>query len=418
MKKIFFGLMLSFSLIFAMEQVDGIAAKVGREVILESDLKKEIMQLQSAGMYKEDMKETDLLNQMIESKLIVQKAKEENYEFDELEINKKVNARIDEITKKVGSKEALRKEIKKNGLTLYDLKNYFRDMLIEENLRNQIMSEEIRSKIYVTDIEQQEYYQNHISDIPLRPEVDEIGMIMKTISAGEETKKKSLKKINEVMDKIVRGEDFAELAKMYSDCPSSEHGGDLGFFGKGAMVPAFEKAAFSLRVNEISDIVETNFGYHIIKMEEKDGKDIRVKHILVQTEATEEDVKNTVDLMNNVKKNLEEGADFSDKARIYSEDSSSEKGGIIGEFPRDKYPEMFKESIIDLKPGEYSEVIREGDVLYIFAKLRTIPERPYKYEEIAENIKEMVTVEKQRELYAEWVKKLKKENYVEILYKQ
>ena len=150
-------------------------------------------------------------------------------------------------------------------------------------------------------------------DIPNRPEMYKVGMIVRFIEAGEDTKNKVLLEINKIRDKLNEGADFAELADEYSDGPSASNGGNLGFFGKGMMVKPFEDAAFALMPGEISEVIETQFGYHIIKVLEKKGNEVNASHILKIVEATENDVQANIQLMEGVLQKLAEGEDFTDE---------------------------------------------------------------------------------------------------------
>ena len=239
---------------------------------------------------------------------------------------------------------------------------------------------------------------------------------MITIKPSEETKEKALIEINKIKNRLDDGEDFTELAKTESDCASANSGGDLGFFGSGMMVKPFEEAAFAMQLGEISEVVETSFGFHIIKLEEKEGDEIRVRHILKKIEIDEDDIFSAENLMNNILEKLNNGEDFANLTKEYSEDDSSAANeGIIGEFTKEEYPEMFKEYLENLDYGEYTSVIKEGDVLYIFSKIKEVEERPFYFDEIYENLKEFVTSKKETELYENWMKELMKETYVEIL---
>lgn len=117
----------------------------------------------------------------------------------------------------------------------------------------------------ITDSEIEDYYQNHIESYQKSEQVRARHILIKS----DKDKREAKNKIEGILREIKAGGNFEELAKKYSACPSKEQGGDLGFFGRGKMVKPFEDAAFSLKPGEISDIVETNFGFHIIKLEEK-----------------------------------------------------------------------------------------------------------------------------------------------------
>jgi len=408
--------LISILVCLSAQVADKIIAKVGREIILESDLVKRMQQLQASGMQMDNINQFDVLNDMIESKLIVQKAKEEEYEVDELMIRNMVDSQLKQVASKFPDELQFKKELRKAGLTVSDLKEYYTDMMTEEQLKSQIIQKNIKNKIHITEGEVEEFYNENKADIPKRPKMNKIGMIVRFIKASDKTKNKVLIEINKIRDMLNEGADFAELAKKYSDGPSAANGGNLGFFGRGMMVKPFEDAAFDLMPGEISEVIETQFGYHIIKVLEKKGDEVNASHILKKVEATPEDIQATIQLMENVLQKIKDGEDFTELAKTYSEDDETAvNGGVIGEFTKDNYPEMFKAYLKDLKVGETTKLIREEDSFYIFSVLEEIPERDYKYTEIFDRLKEMVTSQKEVELYDNWIKELMQETYVEIL---
>jgi len=121
--------------------------------------------------------------------------------------------------------------------------------------------------------------------------------------------------------------------------------------------------------------------------------------------------------MKKVLDKLKNGEDFQKTAEIFSEDNESvANGGVLGEFTEENYPEFFKDVLIELKAGEYSDVVRESNILYIFANLGKTEERVYDFSEIKENLKNMVIAQKEQELYQSWIKEIMQESYVEIEY--
>lgn len=417
MKKIFF-VMLVLSLFAAAgaEVLDKIVAKVGREIILKSELEQQINQLQATGVVSgANIDKLDVLNDMIDTKLIVLEADAQNYEIDDLKVKQMAEDELQHIVEQFPNETQFRKELKKQGLSPLELKEYYATMIREQMLKEKIIQNEIKQNITLTEAELKDFYQENPEDIPQRPAKAKIGMIMREIKVSPETEKNALIAINKIRDQLISGGSFSEIAKQESDCPSSKNGGDLGYFGKGTMVAPFEKAAFELKEGEISDVVKTRFGYHIIKMVDKKDDEIRVRHILKMLQPEEEDITRTKKLMNKIKKQLEEGADFAKLAREYSmDDSSAAQGGIIGEFTSEEYPEMFASYLKKLDYGEYSDVIKEGDIFYIFAKLEKIAARKYKYEEIKDQLKDFVRNQKQMELYKNWMDELREKYYVEI----
>ncbi len=411
--KVLILLLLTASLLSG-EIIDRVVAKAGKEIILQSELNQHLMQMKQFDEYSGELTEIEALNDLIESKLVIQAAKERDFRVDDYRIKQMIDNQINQQIRQLGSETALRNELAKYNMTILDFRSYLDKMLREQRLKEMIIASDIKKNVTVSDNEAYNFYNENYEDLPLRPEMVEVGMIVKEIVPSAATKKSALKEINKIYDQLRDGADFEELAKSLSECPSSRLGGDLGFFGKGAMVKEFEEVAFSLKVGEISRVVETTFGYHIIQMIDKENEDIRVRHILKMVEPTEEDIIDLVAQMQNILAELRAGADFAVLAEIHSDDETAASGGVIGKFTEETIPDMFKSSINKIDTGEVTDIIREEGFLYIFGKLRKIPEGKYDYEDIREQLKEMLLVNKQAEQYEKWIDDLRNNSYVEI----
>ena len=418
MRKISIFLLILLSLCFMIqgETVERIVAKVGREVILQSELDKRYQQMIASGMSEENFTLESVLDEMIESELILIKAKESDIEIDEYAIKKMAEQELESLKSQFENELEFRQQLKaETGLTITELKDYYEDLIREQKLRESVISQEITSQVHVTDAEIEEFYQENLTDIPIRKESDRIGMIIVKMEPSKETEEELKREIYEIKDKLNKGADFAKLAKEYSDCPSAPNGGDLGWVERGMMVKPFEDAAYKLEVGEISDLVETQFGYHLILMQEKKDDQIKISHILKTLEASPEDKTRIRTLADDIHERIINGEDFSALAREYSQDdSSAANGGIIGEYPPENYPELFSSYLQDLDYGEITDVIVEGDNFYIFGKLAKVEARPYTYEELYDQLKDQVFGKKQLELYDNMIENLKKTTYIEI----
>jgi peptidyl-prolyl cis-trans isomerase SurA len=325
--------------------------------------------------------------------------------------------RIEEIRKNFDSETAFLNELKKSNMNRFDLLNYFKDMLKEQSLREQVIRYEVDSKIQVSDEEIQNFYDQHIDEIPLRQPSYKLGMILMQIKASDKTKEKRYAELEEILERISRGESFAELAKKYSDCGSAAAGGDLGYFGRGEMVKNFENTAFSLKPGQVSDIIETQFGYHIIKLEDIKENQVRARHILKDLTPTKLDSLAYYKLMQEIVEKYQQGQDFASLARQYSDDQASAlQDGVIGIFPHGQYPPLYEEYFKDLEPGQISDIIQIQDMYYIFANLEDVPEGVYELSEIKDRVKEMAFMEKKQAFYQDWIKQIKNDIYVEITY--
>ncbi|MBI9032456.1 peptidylprolyl isomerase [bacterium] len=416
-KQILLLILLMVALLSSAEVLDRIIAKVGNDILLQSDLEKQMMQMRSAGMLDDSITEQDILEQMVEFKLVVQKAKDLDYVINDSQINAMAERRIEEIRKSFETETEFLNELKKSNMNRFDLLNYFKDMYKEQSLREQVIRYEIESKIEVSDIEIEEFYNQNKAELPLRKPSYKLGMILLQIKASDKTKQQRYKELEQIYERISRGESFSELAKKNSDCGSASAGGDLGYFGRGEMVKTFENTAYSLKPGEVSDIIETQFGYHIIKLEDIKENQVRARHILKALTPTKLDSLAHFKLMEQVIQRYNEGEAFGQLARKYSSDQETAlKDGVIGIFPHGQYPPLYEDYFKDLQPGQISEIIQIQDMYYLFANLEDVPEGVYELEEIKDNVKEMAFMEKKQVFYQEWIDKIKQEIYVEITY--
>ncbi len=177
-----------------------------------------------------------------------------------------VNAQLDQIKKQFDTEDAFKKALSSMNLDETGLKS----QLQKELAVRQLVEERFGSKIAVSDKETKQFYDTHPEAFHRPGEVKASHILIKVDPAAEEAQKKeALEKTREIQEKIKQGADFAELAKVHSKCPSASKGGDLGSFKRGQMVKPFEDAAFALEPGQVSDIVETRFGYHLIRCTDK-----------------------------------------------------------------------------------------------------------------------------------------------------
>lgn len=272
----FFGCLLSCCLIvsssFADDKTvpsgDEIAASVNGELITQAELEREIINLshrysmQTQGSEIPDDIETKALNNLITKQLLYEASGKANVKIDESEVNDNLQQTISRFP----DKEAFESALKRENITEDELKNEIRyGLAIQTYVENTYVS-----KTSVSEEELKSYYESN-PELFKHPEMVKASHILIGVdSKADETQKaEARKKIENIEKELKAGKDFAELAKTYSECPSSSNGGDLGSFRRGQMVQAFEEVAFSLNPGETSSVVETPFGFHIIKVFEK-----------------------------------------------------------------------------------------------------------------------------------------------------
>lgn len=401
--------------------IDRIVAVVDDEIILLSELnaalQQAVVQLELDPQKEGDKIEklrANLVDQMIDEKVLLVKAKEDSIEVKESEVERTLENRIERAIEQYGSEEAFHKELQRVGLTVKDLKKRYRQEIRNQLLAERVMQSEI-SGIDISRREVEEFYETYKDSLPEQQEAVRIAHLLLEVKPGEGVKRDALQRIQKILKEVKAGADFAELAQKYSECPSGPLGGDLGFFGPGTMVAEFERAAFGLQVGGISDVVETQFGYHIIKCEEKRGDEVRVRHILIQTTTGPEDEERTREEIANLKERIDRGEDFTALVKEYSDDpTTAPTGGELGWFLVAQIPAHFKTEIESLAVGEVSAPIKSESGYHLITVLERREGGELTLEDDWDTIKTMARQEKVRERFQAWLRDLREKMYVEV----
>lgn len=235
--------------------------KVNGKVITRREVDRAIKVLSAQNRMGQQLPEDAVIDQLVSSELLYQAGAK----LQVPDLDKQVAAKIAESKEKFPDNAAFEKALKSASLTQKELEELIRRDIIISNL----VEKEITPKITVSEADAKKFYDQNIDKFKqgdrIRASHILCGVDPKATNAE---KMKAKEKAEELLKEIKAGKDFAELARTNSTCPSKTQGGDLGFFGKGQMVPAFENAAFALKPGEVSNVVETQFGYHIIKVTE------------------------------------------------------------------------------------------------------------------------------------------------------
>lgn len=408
--------LLCISLLSA-ELVDRIIAKVGADIILQSDLERQILQMRSAGVDIERIQPVEVLQQMLEEKILLQKAQDLNLQVDAARIRTYAQNYLTQTKSRYPSPEAFNADLLRMQVTEEELLDYYIEQITNNALTEMLLERYISSQISIEEDELRSFYAETRDTLAVKPVTWKIGMIMREIGASQESGNAQLQAIRALKARLEAGEDFATLAAAESDCPSKARGGDLGFFGRGMMVAPFEEAAFNLGVGEISDVVETQFGYHLIKLTETRGNEIRASHILKMLNPTNADSSAARTLMENIRVQYTSGSkNFAELAAEYSEDTeTAAEGGIIGEFGAEELPELFATALLRTPVGQMTEVLEHEGMLYLMSRVEELPQRLFEFEEVRQQIYDYLFSQKQMEAYSTWMQELMQEQYVQII---
>ena len=344
--------------------LDQIVAVVDDQIVLRSDVMSSMaLVAMRQGLSREDLTPDRvselfevILGNMIQEKLLLARAEQDSIEVDEDIIERAVRSEIRELKAKHGE-EAFAGQLAEGGVTERDLREQYRQEFRKDFLR-QRMYTRLNQQVEVSFKDVQDYKARYKDELP---PLLSISHLLVAIEASDDRAAEVRAQANAIIDRLKKGEDFAALAQQYSsDAGSREDGGDLGYFPRGRMVPAFEEAAFTLRQGEISAPVRTKFGYHIIKVEAVLGDQVRARHILIPLQPSTGDVKTAYDKALDLAKKAQAGEDFAELAREHSahEETAKKGGRLPGPFTQENLPSEFSDVLKTMRMGEVSAPIQ------------------------------------------------------------
>lgn len=430
MKK-YFGLlilMLLSGMISAQKNVvDKIVAIVGEEIVLKSDIENAYLQEQGRGLLSSSSDyKTELLEQQLIQKLLMAQAQIDSVFVTEDEVESAVSGQIDYFISNAGSQERLEGYF---GKSLQEIKDEMRTP-IREKLITEQMQQKIVEKIRLTPSEVRAFFKkipkDSLPDIPDKYELQQI-VLRPNISDAE--KERIRENLREYRDQILKGEKtFNTLAVLYSEDPgSAARGGELGYLSKNDLDPAFAEAAFSLKPGKISKIVESEFGFHILQLIDRQGEKVNVRHILLQPKISEEEKEEALNRLDTIRQYITESKmTFEEAAYYFSTDKKTKNNGGLFADPRtseakisraDIPGEMARE-VNKMKEGEISQPftsLQNGREEYKIVKIKTFyPQHKANLDDDWQAFELELQRQKQMEKLEKWIKEKQATTYIHI----
>ncbi len=407
---------------------DRIVAIVGNELILKSEIDER--ELMAHSQFPESKKDPQLrkhlLENLVDQKIMLTKAKIDSLKIDESAIDSQASERFGSIRSGFPSVADMESRF---GKPVSRIKQDIRDDIREQQLVDALRRKHIKD-VSVSYAETMTFFKTQGASLPEVPEQIAVAQIIKYPIVAESAKAAALRKIRDVQQRLKAGGNFAALAATYSDDPGSrELGGDLGFVQKGELVPQFETVAFALKPGQISDPVETRFGYHLIQSLEKEGNSVHVRHILALFDHNQKDIARSIELLDGIRSQIMEGkATFADMAEKYSDDPMTARlGGMIkpsgttGLFEVSALRPELQKIVATLKrPGEVSRpepiTSPRGDQFVAMFQLNSrVPAHRISTERDFTRLEDLAADEKRKQLFDAWIKQLRKEVLVQIM---
>ena len=409
------------------QKIDGVIAVVGDYVVLDSDIDLMFRELQAQNVPIKDMTRCELLGMLMEDKLYAHQAVQDSIIVKDAEVNETMDRQIEYFVDQIGSQEKMIAYFKKKNMET------FRTELFEM-IKTQKLTEQMKKKI-VDDVEiTPEEVRGFFSKIPkdelpvFGAEMEVAQIVIKPVVPQEE-KQKVIDRLRAIKKDVLEGASFYSKAVLYTeDKASASSGGYYKMTRKTSFVKEFKEAAFSLDEGEISEPIETEFGYHLIYVEKIRGQELDVRHILMSPKVTPEALKEAKDKIENIRKKITSGEiTFAEAARAESDEKETKNSGGLLMNPRTLEtrfeltkmdPELYG-NISELKDGEVSPAIleqdqRAGTSYKIMTVTNRYDQHTADYSKDYTKIKELALKEKQMKAVAKWSESKIKENYIKV----
>ena len=427
MKKILLSLLFICIIFSSFSQIlDKVVAVIGDEIVLQSDIETQYLQYLSQGYTDKEEIKCQMTEDILYQKLLAHQAKLDSIDISEDEVNKELERRLSSFISELGSQDALEKYF---GKSIIDIKGEFYDVIYNQ-LLSQRMQSNITSSVSITPEEVKLFYKEleKNEELPLIPTKIQISQIVKIPEISSDEKSRIRKKLISFRQRINNGEDFKVLATLYSDdTESAKNGGELGFVNRGDLVPEFDSAAYALKGNEISEVIETKFGYHIIQLIDRRGESINVRHILMKPKVSSAALLDAKNQLEKVETLLNDGSlSFKDAAKNHSNDISKNNGGLLinpqtgsSFFTIDQLNVNIRYAVERMNEGEVSSisqfVMSDGMKAYRIIKItKKIEEHKANLIDDFIQINDAALKSKKQNKISEWVDKKISNTYVRL----
>ncbi|MFH5885823.1 peptidylprolyl isomerase [Halalkalibaculum sp. DA3122] len=420
------------------KNLDRIVAVVNNHAILKSEVDQQVadymLQLRRQSQEREVEFSEELwfsvLENIVERYVLLDKAREDSVTITDEQVDQNINQRIDRVVQQLGSEAAVEQQMGKSIVQLRaDLRQDYREEMIVQKYRQQKMQE-----VDITRPEVKQYFERIPQDsLPTIPEQVALSQIVKIPPPLDDAKQAARQLAEQLRDSVLNhGKSIEELARRHSDGPSASNGGKLPMMPLNDLVSAYSAAASALQPGEISEVVETSFGFHVIRLNKRSGDQIDTNHILISIDEESYDTQAAVNTLNAIRDSVLTNPDitFAEMARKHSDDpQTAPQGGRMLDpqtgnrlIPLSQLdPAMYRIVLLLDEEGQISEPKQfntgsgnNARTAYRIVRLdRRVPEHVANLEQDYEQIKNIALQEKQYRMMREWINDLRDEVYIE-----
>jgi peptidyl-prolyl cis-trans isomerase SurA len=407
--------------------IDKVVAVVGKNIIMQSDIEEQYMQYRLQGGIKGSASSIrcEILEDLLFRKLMLNQAELDSIEVTDTQVEAEMDYRIRYYLSQLGSQEKVEQYFNK---TMSEIKDELRTIIKDQKMIEEVQRNIVQG-VSATPSDVREFFNSIPSDsVPMISAQYEIAQLVKKPPITLDEKLEVKERLYGLRSRILKGERFSTLALLYSEDPgSAKKGGELGFQGRGELVPEFEAAAFALKDGEISEVVETEYGYHIIQMIERRGDYVNVRHILLTVKVSPDALQtayNELDSIANLIRN--DSITFDEAVRKFSDEDDKVNGGYLVNpnngstmFPAEDLDQQVSVVINKLQVGEVSNPVpmktkNDKDAYrLLIIKKKTTPHKANLKEDYAQ-IQQWTMQKLRQEAINKWIDAKSSKAYVKI----
>jgi len=420
---ILLGALLSLNTVAQPLVIDRVVGVVGDFHILQSDIEQDYLQLKMSGRYVGPEVRCDIYNSFIERKLLMTQAKIDSVEVSPDMVEMQMESRLSYFIDQFGSEEEMEEYFSKS---IFDIKDDLREAIQEQMITDDVRRT-IVADVSTTPSDVKSFYRSMDPDsIPYINTEVELAQIVAYPQYSEEAVYEVKERLLELRKRVQEGEDFGTLAILYSEAPESARRGEIGFMNRSQLDKAYADAAWSLKPGQVSKIVESSFGYHIIQMTERRGDRANTRHILMNPKADANAKQKAIYKLDSLKSVVEaDSLSFDWAAKRYSEDAqTSVNGGLLinpqtqaSTFQLDQLPTKDYYMIRNMAVEDLSEPYESTDhnhkLCYklLYLKTRTEPHRANLKQDYM-LLQDLALMNKNNEVLKAWYEEKKKTTYI------
>jgi peptidyl-prolyl cis-trans isomerase SurA len=405
--------------------IDKVAAVVGGEMILYSDVESEVMMMRVQGVVSDKNIRCEVFENMLLQKLLLAQARIDSLQADDATVEEQIERRLRMIMAQLGGEKATEEYFKK---PVFKLKQDWQEP-VREQILTQLMQMKLMKDAPISPADVDRFYKSTPKDsLPVIPDQYLIRQIVINPPAGD-AKFEVREQLLSLRERIMNGEKFSTLAVLYSEDPSARRGGELGLMSAQDFVPAFADAALSLKPGQVSQIVETEYGFHIIQMISKEGNDMfNCRHILMKPKFDSDKRQVSFNKLDSIADLVrKDSMTFAVAAQRFSQDITTNLNGglVVNEntlspyFEKDMLSPADYNVLRDMKPGDISQpfeaVDKKGNTQYKIIQLeKLIPSHTANINDDYTVIQNIAKQGRRTEDLDKWIKQKQVYTYIRI----